>query len=1174
MVITRNQQAAIDALGNVLVLAGAGSGKTSTLVERCLLSVLRAGDPVNVDEMLIVTFTDAAAAEVRRRLNERLEIARTQAAPADALRLERQLALVPSAQISTLHSFCLHLVRQHFHALGLDPSLAVLSDEQAFLLMGAALDTVMESHFDAATKDAQRVQELIQVYGAGDEESLRRLLVRLHRYTQTLPDPSRWFAQQTATVQEEKPRQWREWLGTALIEWCDRWAAALEALPQNKFAGDFAARVRQARGGGAKQFAELFADIARSIDPLPRGLAAQRDAIQGFFAEAAFLQSLVDAPEGRDPLAEDWEWVRGHIATLLRLTREFSREYARRKREHASVDFQDLEQFALDLLLDKTRQSPTPIAAACRRAFRLIFVDEYQDINAAQDAILRAVARDGADANRFLVGDVKQSIYRFRLADPAIFQTYNARWREKSAEGKVIPLSDNFRSVSPILDFVNALFPAFMRPELGGVAYDEAAWLRAAKSDRPSPTPPCVEVHLRLTQRRDPGDEEPEENATDTELEARMVARRLRALHDAGHEVWDLRAQKMRPVRWSDMVVLLRSPRPRADTYLKEFASLGIPLQAERGGLYDSTEVTDLLSLLHILDNPLQDVPLLAVLRSPLVGLSLDELAEIRAAHRNGLFWTALNRWHDTMPIPLASETWACVDLFLKRFAKWRRMSRHAGLSERLEAILGETEYVEWLLTQSRPNQRQANVRRFTALAGQFDPMQRQGLQRFLRFVEAQREAQVDSEPDAFEDLDAVRLFSIHRSKGLEFPIVAVAGLGTRFNFQDLGQSILLDEQYGLCAQVKPPGCGTSYPSLAWWLARRRQRREMIGEELRLLYVALTRARDTLLLFGSASQKTAAQNWPEARRDLVSIEKASSPLAWLGPWCAQQAGANWCDTNQGTTPLFHWRLYADADLARSATLPEPKPKTKADLDPAKIDELIRRLQWQYPFSSSAHERAKVSVTALRDVGEEAELRFERPPAFPPRRQRSRLNAAEIGIAHHLFLQMVDLQHLLDAETLRHQAASLVRQQALSPEQGRSLDCEAIARFWNSEVGRQILAAAPAVHREIPFTARFTREDLAAAGMVASLPDGEFVVVQGSIDLAVIRDDDIWILDFKTDAITEADFPGAVDNYAPQLRLYGSALSRIYGRPVTARWIHFLKLSRTVEVSPSTPTSSA
>jgi ATP-dependent helicase/nuclease subunit A len=1174
MVITNSQQAAIDALGNVLVLAGAGSGKTSTLVERCLRCILHAHDPVSVDEMLIVTFTDAAAAEVRRRLNERLELARTHAPAADAVRLEREMALVASAQISTLHSFCLHLVRQHFHELGLDPSLAVLSDEQALLLMGAALDSVMEGHFEAATKDAQRVQELIQVYGAGDEDRIRALLVRLHKYTQTLPDPGRWFSQQTAALQEEKPRVWREWLHAALSEWCHRWADALHALPQNKFAGRFAARVKQAAGGDAGQFAELFADIARSIDPVPRGLAAHRDAIQAFFDEAAFLQSLVVAPEGRDPLAEDWEWVRGHIETLLRLTREFSREYGRRKREHASVDFHDLEQFALDLLLGKTRQAPTPVAAACRRAFKLIFVDEYQDINAAQDAILRTVARDGADANRFLVGDVKQSIYRFRLADPAIFQSYNARWREKSAEGKVIPLSDNFRSVPPILDFVNALFPAFMRPELGGVEYDADAYLRAGKSERPCPTAPCVDLHIRLTQRREPGEDEPDENATDTELEARMVARRLRELRDGHHEVWDLAAGKMRPVRWNDMVVLLRSPRLRADTYLKEFASFGIPLQAERGGLYDSAEVTDLLSLLHVLDNPLQDVPLLAVLRSPLVGLSLDELAAIRASHRTGLFWTALQRWHRTMRDPGTAETWARVDLFLKRFAKWRRMARHAGLSERIEAVLAETEYVEWLLTQSRPNQRQANIRRFTALAGQFDPMQRQGLQRFLRFVEAQREAQADSEPDAFEDLDAVRLLSIHRSKGLEFPVVAVAGLGTRFNFRDLGESILLDERYGLCPQVKPPGCGASYPSLAWWLARRRQRREMIGEELRLLYVAVTRARDALLLFGSTSQKAAEQNWPEARRDLLSIEKAANPLGWLGPWCAQQAGASWCATRQGTTPLFRWHLHSDAELTRSAALPAPKPETKSDADPVKVADLVRRLQWRYPFASATHERAKLSVTALRDVGEEAELRFDRPQSLTPRRQRSRLNAAEIGIAHHLFLQMLDLRHVQDAETLRHQAATFVRQQALSAEQVQALDLDAIANFWNSEVGRKILAAGPAVHREIPFTARFTREDLAAAGVEAPLPHGEFVVVQGSIDLAVIRADEIWILDFKTDAVTDTEFTRAADTYAPQLRLYGSALSRIYARPVTARWIHFLTLSRTVEVSASTPTSSA
>ena len=488
MTITDNQRAAIEATGNVLVMAGAGSGKTSTLVERCLHHVLHPSQPVSVTEMLIVTFTEAAATEVRRRIAERLETERAGADPLVGSRLERELALLESSHISTLHSFCLHLVREHFQDLGLDPAIAVFREEQAALFMQMAMDRLLQRHFEAATKDAQRIHELIEAYAAGDEEKIRALVLRLHRYTQTLAQPAAWLSDQTAGLQHEQPTRWRNWLDKALVDWCDRWAPALERVAKNSFANQFLARVKAARGTGSKQFAALFADIAAAVDPVPKGRASHRDEIEDFFAEAAFLGTLLPQPGKPDPLAEDWEWVRGHMGALLGLTQEFAGEYARLKRDHAALDFHDLEQFALDLLVGTDRTALTPIALACQRRFKLIFVDEYQDINAAQDAILRALAGHNTEANRFLVGDVKQSIYRFRLADPAIFQSYHATWRRDPGQGRVITLSDNFRSPAPLLDFVNAVFGSLMKKDLGGVEYDADARLRSGDSERPKPS--------------------------------------------------------------------------------------------------------------------------------------------------------------------------------------------------------------------------------------------------------------------------------------------------------------------------------------------------------------------------------------------------------------------------------------------------------------------------------------------------------------------------------------------------------------------------------------------------------------------------------------------------------------------------------------------------------------
>ena len=406
---------------------------------------------------------------------------------------------------------------------------------------------------------------------------------------------------------------------------------------------------------------------------------------------------------------------------------------------------------------------------------------------------------------------------------------------------------------------------------------------------------------------------------------------------------------------------------------------------------------------------------------------------------------------------------------------------------------------------------------------------------------------------------------SIHKSKGLEFPVVAVASLGTRFNCDELRESILLDEAYGLCAQVKPPGCGASYPSLPWWLAKRHQRRALIGEELRLLYVAMTRARDTLLLFGAASRKTAEEKWPDLALDIATIEKASSPMGWIGPWCARQIGDQWFAKTEGKTPLFRWQIHNNGLAPAVAPAAQMSLSFKPGIDSAQLSELVRRMEWEYPWPEATRESAKLSVTALREANEEAAARFGPRPAFKTRRDRSQLTAAEIGTAHHLFLQAMDLNQASAPDQLQAEARAMVDEQMLSPEQAEALDLNAISVFWTSPAGQKILSASSEVHREIPFSARFTRDDLINVGLATSLPEGEFVVVQGTIDLAVIRADEMWILDFKTDALKESGLKVALDNHAPQLRLYASALSRIYKRPVTKRWLHFLALNKTVEV---------
>jgi ATP-dependent helicase/nuclease subunit A len=1227
--LTRDQQRAIESPGNVLVMAGAGTGKTRTLVERCLARVLAPTDPVSLDAVLMVTFTEAAAGEMRKRIRERLE-EQSRSAPADPW-LTEQIALLDTARICTLHSFCRQLVREHFHDLGLDPEVAVLEQAQAEVLAAETVDQLLQARYAGDTPRDEAVQQLILTRGGGRDEAVRRLVRRVHEYTQTLPDPEGWFRSQLAQLDLPQPLAWREWLATRLAGWRADW---LETLSEIQAENPNAQHCRAAletlvSPAGPGHLAEVLARILAADGNWPtKRKGALRPPLAKLFAEADFLLSLVEATPAagapsQDPLQEDWDWVRPHLRALLDLARDFTAGFGRTKRELGAVDFHDLEQFALELLWDRAAHRPTRIAEEWREKLALVLVDEYQDINAAQDRIIQAVSREGELANRFLVGDVKQSIYRFRLANPRIFQDYANQWRRSGAGGRVIPLSDNFRSHEAILNCVNALFAGWLRPEVGGVGYEAEARLRfgdpnrrqhhAAKPAAPAAPSqagqphrhgPPIELRLRLTggaaapeASEAPADSGPAgsfADHSDTEKEAALIGSRLRELKEQGLPVWDHARQAHRPVTWGDMVILLRSPRNKAEGFAKVFNRLGLPLVASRRGLYDTSEVSDLLSLLMLLDNPLQDIPALALLRSPLGGFTLNELALVRLAQRQGNIWTALKRFlaagrrEGDQPELAAwrASAWAKARSFLEQYARWRELARRGAVSRCLEDVLEETRYQDWLLTQERGAQRRANVEKLLDMTRQFDQFQRQGLFRFLKFVEAQQATEFEPEPAAVEAEDAVRLMSVHQSKGLEFPVVVVADLGKRFNLEDLRADVMLDEEYGPCLCVKPPQTGPSYPSLPYWLASRRQRRELLGEELRLLYVAMTRACDRLILTGTASRKT-AEKWAagaSARLSTGQLVAATCYLDWLGPVVGPlNQTPDWLARPAGQGALLAWRLVEDDELGALARPSQIVPLAVGQPDPVVAAALRARLAWQYPHQAATVQSAKTSVSALRRrVAEESD---EEASAWVWIRRRGRaadrgshaepqeaacartLSAAEIGAAHHRFLQFVAFERVGSEAELAAEAARLARDQLLTAAEQAALDFSALAAFWRSALGRKIREQVESVHRELPFTARFSQEDLRSAPLpgMAALPPDEFIVVQGVVDLAVIRPEAIWVVDFKTDRLRPSELADHARAYAPQLALYALALSRIYSRPTTETWLHFLALGQTVRV---------
>jgi ATP-dependent helicase/nuclease subunit A len=1020
----------------------------------------------------------------------------------------------------------------------------------------------------------------------------------LHHYSQTLPDPERWFREQLAAYSALQPAHWESWLLTAIIDWRQRWLLLLA----NNHAGNAVAEQCLAALKGMKT-APTRAEAAIAFDKI---LAACKNCpygkrtdwlkpLEDFRDEAEFLYSLSAVSEKADPLVEDWSWVRSQMLTLLELARQFGEQFRISKRESGMLDFHDLEQYALRLLWDANEERPTKIAREWREKLRFVFVDEYQDINAAQDKIIQALGRESPNGNRFLVGDVKQSIYRFRLANPHIFQDYARKWRD--GVGITIPLVENFRSREGIVDFVNSFFPLIMRSEIGGVSYDEEARLRfGAPTDRlllsmSADAAPRVELHLRI-KKAENGDESQKDTDEALEIsdlqeadkEARLVALQLHDLKIRGHQIWDEGTKQLRAADWADMAILLRSPSSKAESYAKEFARLDVPLQVERGGFYESTEILDLVSLLQLLDNPLQDLPAIAVLHSPLVGLTLNELAEVRLAAR-GHFWRALLAWHEresTKADSVSDATLAKVNLFLGQFNRWRRLARNVSLSRCLEAILAETHYDAWVLTQPRGTLRRANVQRLVGLAQQFDRFQRQGLFRFLQFVEAQKLAETEPDVAAASEENSVRLMSIHQSKGLEFPVVVVADLGKPFNLADLKADVILDEEFGLCPQIKPPTSPREYPSLPYWLARQRQRRELLGEELRLMYVAMTRARDTLLLSGTIPESRFEKIWNQ--KDEINVETVASARSysdWLGLWFSRVAATRGKTSTQGELGFVRWTLHTDASLVtpQAPATPLELAKSSPAGDLAILEMLRKRIEWKYPFVSSTREPAKTSVSALRrraneSMDEEYASQFQYPISrmLPsPAGNRSPIthhqSPTDLGSAHHKFLQFVSLDRLDNTADLKAEAERLVRRKSLATEEAALLDFNNLAKFWTSELGERIRAEKAAIRRELHFTARLAAVEIAelAGGPVAPDLAGEIVIIQGVVDLAVLLPREIWLLDFKTDALKAQDLPDKTRLYESQLKLYSRALSQIYRRPVSEAWLYFLSIGEAVEV---------
>jgi ATP-dependent helicase/nuclease subunit A len=1188
--LTPSQRLAVeDRGGSLLVSAAAGSGKTKVLVERLFRYIT--AECCNVDDFLVITYTKAAAAELRGRIASELSdrLARD---PGDD-HLRRQLLRVYRADIKTVDAFCTGLLRENTHLLAreedrraLTPDFRVLDDNESQLLRQQVIRRTMENFYAQLDGDGRQLADTL---GFGrDDGALTALVQELYEKLQSHAYPERWL--------EENGGRWealRAGSGSfdatpyaaLLLSGVGRRSGYRERLlrraveqmadcgPLARGYGDRFSAVAD-RFGGLRAAAEsgswsAAAQAAEAVD-FPR-LGPVKDAAGGELKlrmkrlwdgcrdEARQLQTLLGV-SGVEAM-EDLAAAAPAMCALVRLTAAFAGDYREEKLRRNAADFSDQEHLALRLLVTP-EGAPTDLGVQISGRYREILVDEYQDTNEVQNAIFRAVSREGK--NLFTVGDVKQSIYRFRLADPTIFLRKYAAFRPcgEAAEGeeRKILLSRNFRSRREILDAVNFVFSGILSPEMGEMAYGQEEALHFGAAYYPSRQDCGTEYHLLSVPAQDRS-EEGERPVRRLTAEARLVAGRIRQLLDTGFPVTQGDGS-LRPCRCEDIVILMRSPSSRNEAYAQALAEQNIPCSFDAADDFFSTmEISVLLSLLQIIDNPRQDVPLISALRSPLFGFTPDRLAQIRGRTPQGDFYTAVEQ-----------DGGEDCRAFLAQLQELRAFSRDNGADRLLWHIYDRLNVLGVFGAMDGGDRRRENLIALSAHAEAFESSGYRGLFAFVTQLRRLLESGQAPATRGASGGGGVRLMSIHRSKGLEFPIVILTDLDRAFSRRDFDSPVLVHPSLGLGPSRVDLERGIRYSTLARRALEDTLRRENKAEEQRILYVAMTRAREKLILVDSCTHAQTRLGrlvplaaWP-AEPSAVEGGKSFGDWLLLALLCRPEAAPL-----RQLAGMEAGELYTGADApwqvfvhegAESAAAPEPRAvqavrtREAAAFDPA-------LLEFAYPYQRQTQLPAKRTATQLKGREADSEIAEAaarapvlRPLSQPRFRQRADgLTPAESGTATHLALQYLDFSDF----DVPGQVERLRARHLLSDEQAAAVDAPALTRFLHSPLARE-LRSSRRVLREYRFT---LLEDAARLDPAAA---GDRFLLQGVVDCCFETEDGtLTVVDFKTDRVEGEAMARRAEHYRPQIAAYSAALRRVLEVPVTRRVLYFLRPGAAVEV---------
>ncbi|MEI2354801.1 helicase-exonuclease AddAB subunit AddA [Mesobacillus zeae] len=1227
---TPDQWKAIMAKGqDILVAAAAGSGKTAVLVERIIRKITEGSEPLNVDELLVVTFTNASAAEMRHRIGEALEKS-INADPSSA-HLRKQLSLLNRASISTLHSFCLEVIRKYYYLIDVDPGFRIADQTEGQLLRDEVIDELFEEEY--GRPENQPFFRLVDTFtNDRSDEALKDIILDLYDFARSNPLPDTYLDSIVSMYDVRKDTAVGEFpfVKALLFDLRLQLEGAKNLLEQ----GLEITRLPAGPAPRAENFTQDIHVVETLLNALNHSWSDLYEAMQVAdfqrvkpASPKTYDKALIDKAQklrdrakkivldtkaelfSRRPesFLKDMEDMKPVIETLISLVKVFGQRFNSMKQEKGLVDFSDLEHYTLDILAvgrdEEGKLFPSEAARHYRSQFREVLVDEYQDTNMVQEALLQLVTADGENTgNLFMVGDVKQSIYRFRLAEPNLFLgKYNRFTDDGELTGLKIDLAKNFRSRNEVLEGTNYLFKQIMGVNVGEIHYDDQAEL---KKGAPYPEDDPYPVELLLIDSEtggQPEDREETETGSDvfdsadleqSQLEARLMAKEIKAMVEERRGVFNSKIGTSRPVNYRDIVILLRS-MTWAPQIMEEFKQQGIPIYANLStGYFEATEISVMLALLKVIDNPLQDIPLASVLRSPIVGLDEEDLALIRLAERKGAYYEALEAFCLKMPAQGEEELHERTNRFLERLKQWRTKARQGAVSDLIWQLLRETGFYDFSGGLPGGKQRQANLRALYDRARQYESTTFRGLFRFLRFIERMRERGDDlgTAGAIGEQEDVVRIMTIHSSKGLEFPVVFVAGLARNFNTMDLKKFYMLDKEFGFASKYVNPDKRISYPSLPQIAFKRKKKLEMLAEEMRVLYVALTRAKEKLYLLASVKDaEKAAAKWADSTGtsdwllDEYMRASAGSYLDWIGPAIVRHRDANGfaegarMDGEVAGHPS-RWKIacYAKEEIAQfteeaqnviDTELERVAAGEKVNVHSHLAEKVAEQLGWSYGHKDAAGHRSKQSVSELKrnqetrdaESGTEILRKFAKPVLNRPRfMQEKKLTPAEKGTAMHMVMQHVDLSRPVTAVSLHEQMEAMVGKEILLPEQRDAIETEWIVHFFNTAIGKRLLGAEK-VKREVPFYLSLPSSEVYPGWMGSE----EAVFVQGVIDCVFEDEQGTVLLDFKTDGIHdrfkggfEQARPVLQERYRIQIALYARAIEQITRRKVEEKYLYF------------------